>query len=338
MRFRTVREPTLRLRTPIVIGALTLLSPGYAAAAAQPVAGNYPDKPIRFVDAFAAGGGTDYMARLVGHKLTERFKQSVIVDNRGGAGGNIGAEIVAKAAPDGYTLLIAAVPALAPSATLYSRLPYNVMKDFEFITLLASGTYVLFVHPSVPAKSVSELIALAKASPGKYSYGSTGVGGPAHLAGELFKARAGVNILHVAYKGTPPILGAVGSGEVHLGYLTLAGVLGSWKAGRINALAVTSAKRVRGAPELPTIAESGLPGYDVTPWYGMLAPAGTPAAIVTLLNTEISRIVQSPDIQEKLVVQGLEPTASTPQQFRQIMQSEIEKWAKVIREAGIKAE
>lgn len=306
--------------------------------AADTATGAYPNRPIRVIDAFAAGGGTDIMARLIGQKLTDRFRQSIIVDNRPGAGGNVGAEIAAKASPDGHTLLIGAVPALAPSVTLYPRLAYNVMKDFAFVTLVASGTYVLFVQPSLPVKSVADLIAHAKSNPGKLSYGSTGVGGPAHLAGELFKSRAGVNILHVAYKGTPPILGAVATGEVQLGYLTLAGVLPSMKARRINALAVTSAKRVKGAPELPTIAESGLPGYDVTPWYGFLAPTGTPNATIALLNTEIGKVLQAPDIQEKFAVQGLEATASTPEQFRSIMRAEIDKWAKVIREAGIKAE
>ena len=298
----------------------------------------FPSRPIRIIDAFAAGGGTDIMARLIGQRLTETVKQPIVVDNRPGAGGNVGAEIAAKASPDGHTLFLAAVPAVAPSATLYPRLSYNALKDFAYVTLVASGTYVLFVQPALPVKSVADLIALARSSPGKFSYGSTGVGGPAHLAGELFKSRAGVNILHVAYKGTPPILSAVSSGEVHLGYLTLAGVLPSWKAGRITALAVTSAKRVKGAAELPTIAESGLPGYDVTPWYGMLVPAGTAAAIIKQLNAEIARILQLPEIQERFAVQGLEATASTPEQFRQIMRAEIDKWANVIKQAGIKAE
>lgn len=324
-------------RATLIASAMALLlfaGSGAASESRTP----YPTRPIRVIDAFAAGGGTDIMARLIGQKLTDRFKQSIVVDNRPGAGGNVGAEIAAKAAPDGYTLFIAAVPAVAPSATLYPRLPYNATKDFAYVTLVASGTYVLFVQPSLPVKSVADLIALAKASPGKLSYGSTGVGGPAHLAGELFKSRAGVSIVHVPYKGTPPILGAVASGEVQLGYLTLAGVLPSWKTGRITALAVTSAKRVRGAPQLPTIAESGLPGYDVTPWYGILAPVGTPGPIVALLNAEIGRVVQMPEIREKLAVQGLEAIASTPEQFREIMRSEIDKWARVIKEAGIKAD
>ena len=309
-----------------------------SAGAAEKADDAFPSRPIRIIDAFAAGGGTDIMARLIGQRLTDRWKQPVVVDNRPGAGGNVGAEIAAKASPDGYTLMIGAVPALAPSATLYPKLGYDVMKDFAFVTLVASGTYVLFVQPALPVKSVADLITYAKANPGFLSYGSTGVGGPAHLAGELFESRAGVNLLHVAYKGTPPILGAVASGEVHLGYLTLAGVLGSIQAGRIRALAVTSAKRVKGAPDIPTIAESGLPGYDVTPWYGILAPAGTPGRIVKALATEIGRIVQSPEIQERLAVQGFEATLSTPDQFRNIMRAEIDKWAKVIRDAGIQAQ
>ena len=331
---RIVRTRSARALCAIT-SALSAASHGAALAAAE---ATFPSRPIRIVDAFAAGGGTDIMARLIGQRLAESLKQPIVVDNRPGAGGNVGAEIAAKASPDGHTLFLAAVPAVAPSATLYPRLSYDALKDFAYVTLVASGTYVLFVQPTLPVKSVADLIALAKSSPGKLSYGSTGVGGPAHLAGELFKSRAGVTILHVAYKGTPPILSAVSSGEVHLGYLTLAGVLPSWKAGRITALAVTSAKRVKGAPELPTIAESGLPGYDVTPWYGLLVPSGTGAGIVKQLNGEIARILQLPDIQERFAVQGLEATPSTPEQFRQIMRAEIDKWAKVIRQAGIKAE
>jgi tripartite-type tricarboxylate transporter receptor subunit TctC len=323
-------------------GALALVFAAVAVPAtlhaAAGIESTYPSRPIRVIDAFAAGGGTDIMARLIGQRLSERFKQSIVVDNRPGAGGNVGAEIAAKASPDGHTLFMAALPALAPSATLYPKLPYDAMRDFTYVTLVASGTYVLFVQPALPVKSVADLITLAKSMPAKLSYGSTGVGGPAHLAGELFKSRAGVDILHVAYKGTPPILAAVSSGEVHLGYLTLAGVLPAWKAGRINALAVTSAKRVKGAPELSTIAESGLPGYDVTPWYGILVPAGTANAIVKYMNTEIARVLQSSDIQEKLAVQGLEATPSTPEHFRRLMQTEIDKWAKVIKQAGIKAQ
>ena len=329
----------VKIASACVLCAISAALPSRSSTAAAATSeAAFPSRPVRIIDAFAAGGGTDIMARLIGERLTESVKQPIVVDNRPGAGGNVGAEIAAKASPDGHTLFLAAVPAVAPSATLYPRLAYNALKDFAYVTLVASGTYVLFVQPALHVRSVADLIAAAKASPGKLSYGSTGVGGPAHLAGELLKSRAGVDILHVAYKGTPPILAAVSAGAVHLGYLTLAGVLPSWKAGRINALAVTSAKRVKGAPELPTIAESGLPGYDVTPWYGMLVPAGTGAQLVKRLNAEIGRILQTPDIQEKFAVQGLEATASTPEQFRQIMRAEIDKWAKVIKQAGIKAQ
>jgi tripartite-type tricarboxylate transporter receptor subunit TctC len=290
------------------------------------------------VDGFAAGGGTDIMARQLGQKLSERLKQPVVVDNRPGAGGTLGAEVVARAAPDGHTLFMAVNTALAPSVTLYPKLPFDVMKDFSYITLLASGTYVVIVNPALPAKSISELIALAKARPGKLSYGSTGVGGPAHLAGELFKSRAGVDILHVAYKGSPPIFAAIGGDEVQISYLNVAAVLPMIKAGRIRGLAVTAAKRAQAAPDIPTVAESGLPGFEVTPWYGVVTSAGTPAAVITLLNGEIGRILQLPDIQSVFAAQGLEVTASTPEQFRTAMQAEIDKWGKVIKEAGIKFE
>ncbi len=328
-----------RLGATFAIGIIAFLpNTGSEAAQAGEPTGAYPNRPIRMIDPFGAGGGTDYIARQIGQKLSERFNQSVIVDNRGGAGGNIGAEIGAKASPDGYSLLMAVVPALAPSATLYTRLPYSVMKDFAFVTLVASGTYVVFVHPSVPAKSVAELIALAKASPGKLSYGSTGVGGPAHLVGELLKSRASVDILHVAYKGSPPIFAAIGGGEVQISYLNIAAVLPQIKAGRVKALAVTAAKRAQSAPEIPTVAESGLPGFDVTPRYGVLAPAATPGAIVKLLNVEIGKVLQLADIQATFVAQGLEAGGSTSEHFKQVMQAEIEQWARVIKDAGIKAE
>ena len=333
---------TIRLCAAIagcVIGLSRITGSEAAVQPTGPAAGNYPNKPIRMIDAFGAGGGTDYIARLIGQKLAERFNQSVIVDNRGGAGGNIGAEIAAKATPDGYNLFMGVVPALAPSVSLYSRLPYNVMKDFAFITLVASGTYVVFVHPSLPVKSVAELVALARSSPGKLAYGSTGVGGPAHLVGELLKSRAGVDILHVAYKGgSPPIFTAIANGEVQISYLNIASVLPLIRAGRVKALAVTAAKRARSASDIPTVAESGLPGFDVTPHYGVLTPIATPGAIVKLLNVEIGKILQLPDIQTTFTAQGLEAGGSTPEEFRQIMQAEIEKWAKVIKDAGIKGD
>jgi tripartite-type tricarboxylate transporter receptor subunit TctC len=309
-----------------------------ASEPAQRMVGDYPYKPIRIIDSFAAGGSTDYMARVLGQKITERFGQPVIVDNRSGAAGNLAAELVAKATPDGYTLLMAVLPALAPSATLYPRLGYDVLKDFAYVTLIAAGTYVVVVNPASPAHSLNELIALAKARPGQISYGSSGVGGPLHLAGELLKSRTGANILHVPYKGAAPVVAAVAGGEVQVGFASLSGALPMIKAQRLTALAVTSARRAKAFPELPTIAESGFPGFDVTPWYGILIPAATPAPIVGALNTELGKVLQAPDIQASFLAQGLEATGSTQERFKAIMQSEIEKWAKVIKDAGIKAE
>ena len=335
MRSKMFRKYSARLCGALTVGMAAVFSTAHSEAAA-PSAENYPSKPIRIVDAFTPGGGTDVMARQIGQKLTERFKQPVIVDNRPGAGGTIGAGIAAKAAADGYTLFMAVVSSLAPSVSLYPDLPYNVMKDFAFVALVASGTYVVVVNPALPANSISELVALAKSRPGKLSYGSTGVGGPAHLVGELLNIRAGVDILAVAYKGGPAIISAITSDEVQLSYLNIATVLQLIRAGRLRGLAITAAKRVKAAPELPTVAESGLPDFDVTPWYGVLAPASTPASIVAQLNREIGSIVQLPDMLTVFQSQGLEVSLGTPAQFRQLMQAEINKWAKVIKDAGIK--
>jgi tripartite-type tricarboxylate transporter receptor subunit TctC len=307
------------------------------ASNASVAAESYPTRPIRIVDGFAAGGGTDIMARQIGQKLSERLNQPVVVENRPGAGGTLGAEVAARATPDGHTLFMAVNTSLAPSVSLRS-LSFDVMKDFAFITFLASGTYVVIVNPALPARTISELIALAKSRPGKLRYGSTGVGGPAHLAGELFKSRAGVDILHVAYKGSPPIFAAIASDEVQISYLNAASVLPMIKAGRLRGLAVTAAKRVNAAPDIPTVAESGVPGYDVTPWYGLVTTAGTPAAVVSLLHDEIGKILQLPEIQSVFARQGLEVKTSTPEQFRQAMQAEIDKWGKVIKDAGIKVQ
>ncbi len=321
-----------------VSGAASLPALGAERAAARTAsrAPEYPQRPIRFIDAFPAGGGTDFLARVIAQKLTERLGQAVVVDNRPGATGNIGADIAAKSTSDGHTLFMGLTAILAPSATLFPRLPYNLIKDFAYVTLVASGTYVLVIHPAVPAKSVLELLALAKSK--RLSYGSSGVAGPLHLAVEILKSRTGIDLLHVPYKGAAPVVAAITSGEVQLGFASIAAALPLINAGRLNALAVTSAKRVKSYPELRTIAESGFPGFDVTPWYGVLAPAATPPAIVRLLNGEIGRILQLPDVQAMFATQGLEASGSTPEWFREIMQAEIEQWARVIRDANIKAE
>ncbi|HKA44476.1 MAG TPA: tripartite tricarboxylate transporter substrate binding protein [Burkholderiales bacterium] len=328
-----------RLGSAAVIGLACFaqtLETAAAGPAPEPAAGDFPSRPIRFVEAFGAGGTTDYLSRVVGQKLTARFGQQVVVDNRPGAGGNIGAEMAAKATPDGYTLFMGVVPILAAAGSLYGRLGYDVLKDFSDIALVVSGNYVLVAGPSLQARSVQELVALAKSKP--LRYGSAGIGSTLHLAMAMLNSMAGLNMLHVPYKGGPPMVTALAAGEVDAGAPSLTLALPLIKAGRLTPLAVTSAQRAREFPNLPTIAEAGVPGYDLTPWYAAYAPAGTPAAIVKLLNAEINAILRMPDIQTGFAVQGLEAVGGTPEQARQTMRVEVKKWAKVIKEAGIKAE
>jgi tripartite-type tricarboxylate transporter receptor subunit TctC len=323
----------------ISIAAYISVFAGQALCAERtPVAppADFPNKPIRFIDANSPGGGTEYLARVIGSHITQRYGQPIVIDNRPGAGGNIGAEIAAKASPDGYNLFLGLMPALAASPSLYSQLSYNVVKDFSYVTTVASGTFVVVVTRSSSAKTVADLVMLSKSIPGQLSYSSAGVGSPLHLVGELLKRRMGIEMVHVPYKGGAPAIAAVTTGEVQVGFGSLAAALPLIKAGRLTALAVTSAKRARGFPELPTIAESGFPDFDVTPSYGVLAPAATSPAIVAFLNAEIGRILKLPDVQARFATQGLEPTGSTPAQFKQLMQAEVDQWAKVIRDANIK--
>ena len=338
----TQRRPAVPLSMTIAAIALAMLSAGtFAADSTAPrisARDDYPRKPIRVIDPFAAAGASDVMARLVGQKLTERYGQPVIVENRPGAGGSVAAELAAKATPDGYTLFMTVVLALAPNVTLYPQMGFDPMKDFAYVTLMAGGSYVIIAHPSFPAKTIPELVALAKSQPGKISYGSSGVGGPVHIAGELLKSRAGINLLHVPYKGAAPIIAAVASGEVHTGFPSVAGALPLLKAGRVTAIAVTSAQRAKTLPNVPTIAESGYPGYDITPWYGLAAPAGTPPTIITALSAEIGRILQSADIQTAFANQGLDATASSPEKMREIVREAIATSAKIIKDVGIKVE
>ena len=311
-----------------------------AAAAAEKIlpSEDYPRRPIRIIDPFAAAGASDFIARAVGQRITERFGQPVVVENRAGAGGLIGAETAAKSSPDGYTLFMVVVYSIAPSVTLYpQKLGYDPMKDLAYITVAAAGSYVIIMPTSFPVKTVPELIAYAKANPGKVSYGSSGVGGPVHLAGELFNSRAGVKILHVPYKGAGPIVAAVMGAEVQLGYPSVAGALPAIKAGRVVPLAVTTAKRARTLPDVPTIGES-LPGYDITPYYGFAAPGATSPAIVKALSVEIGRILQASDVQTGLGNIGLDATSGTPEQFTKIMREAIQISAKIIKDAGIKVD
>ena len=299
----------------IVASALVASASAFAVDVAAPRisgADNYPHKSIRVIDPFPAAGAGDIIARVVGSKFAERNGQAFVVDNRPGAGGNVAAELAAKATPDGYTLFDVIVYSLAPSVSLYKS-GVDPMKDFAYITLLAGGSFVIVAYPSFSAKTIPELVALGKSQPGKIGYGSSGVGGPVHIAGELFNSRAGIKLLHVPYKGAAPIMTAVASGEVQIGIPSVAGALPLIKAGRVVPIAVLGAQRTKTLPNVPTIAESGYPGYDFTPWYGIAAPAGTPNSIVRALNVELGKIVQLPEVQSALAAQGLDAASSTPE-------------------------
>ncbi len=298
--------------------------------------GAYPARPIRLVVPFPPAGAVDILSRTISPKFGEGLGQQVVVDNRPGAGGNIAADIVAKAQSDGYTLLMGYV-GHPINATLYSKLTYDVVKDFAPVTLTASTTLILVSHPSFPAKSVKELIALAKAKPGQVNFASPGSGTPQHLGGELFKRMAGVDMVHIPYKGAGPILADLLGGQVLLGYISLPAALPHTKPGKLRPLGVTSSKRSAVAPDVPTIAES-LPGFEVDNWYGLLAPAGTSRAIVIKLNREIAKVLQVPEVKERLYVQGIESLTSTPEEFSAYIKSETAKWAKVIKESGARVD
>lgn len=294
----------------------------------------YPSKPIRIVAPFPPGGPADILSRIIGHKLSQSWGQQVIVDNRPGAGGNIGADLVAKAAPDGYTLLLGFVGTHAINASLYAKMPYDNVKDFEPVSQVAVVTIMLVVHPSVPASSIKELIALAKSKPGQLTFGSPGNGTPQHLAGQLFNTMAGVDMLHVPYKGAVPALTDLVGGQISMIFSSMPPALPLVKTGKIRALGVTSATRSPAAPAIPTITESGLPGYEVKNWYGILAPRGTPKEIVSMLSVEIVKILNMPDVKESLAVQGAEPVTGTPEQFATYIKEETQKWAKIVKNSG----
>jgi len=297
----------------------------------------YPDRPVRVLVPFPAAGGTDILARLFLQKVSERLGANFVIDNRAGAGGTIGTEIVAKAPPDGYTILVCSSShTINPS--VYKKLGYDPIRDFAPVTMLASGPGLLVVHPSVPARNVKELIALAKAKPGQLIYASAGNGTPPHLAAELFKSMAGIDMVHIPYKGNVPAFVDLISGAVQVSFPTITSGLPQVRAGKLRGLGVTSKERSSVMPEVPTIAESGLPGYESTTWYGMLAPAGTPATIVRTLHDQMVAVLKLEDIREKLLVQGLEPVGNTPAEFSSIIASELTKWRKVVAAAGMKAE
>ena len=319
-----------------------LLSAGLAAtvlglalpASAQP----YPHKPIRLIVTFAAGGGTDLAARAVAPKLSEVLGQPVVIENRAGANGAVGAEATAKAAPDGYTLMVGAAGTLAVAPHLNSKMPFDSFKDFAPVSLLATSPFVVTVNPSVKAESIRDLLALARAQPGKLSFGSSGTGGAPQLAGELFKAQAGVDMLHVPYKGLGPALTDLLGGQIQIVFADVGLVTANLKAGKLRGLAITSAARSAVLPELPTVAEAGVPGYAAGTWYGVFAPAGTPAPVVTRLSEEIRKVLALPEIRNALQAQGVEAAGNTPEQYAAFVREEYNKWGKVIRDANIKAE
>ena len=298
----------------------------------------YPDKPIHFVVPYPAGGPLDAVARLLAQKVSDRLKQPVVVDNKPGAGGNIGADLVAKSAPDGYTLLMGAVATHAINPTLYASIPYDAQKDFIAVTQIASTPNVLVVNPSLPVHDVKEFIAYAKANPGRLNFGSGSTGSAGHLAGELFKSMAGVQMTHIPYKGAAPAMNDLIGGQIQLMFDNLASSLAQVKAGKIRALAVTTAKRTPLAPDLPTIAESGLAGFDINTWFGLFVPANTPHEIVSLLHDEFVRALDQPDVREKMTAMGAEPVGSTPEQFAAYIRSEAQKYARIIKASGAKAD
>ena len=316
--------------------ALATVCIGILSFATAFAADPYPVKPIRMIVGFAPGGGTDLTARPVAQKLSEVLGQQVIVENRPGAGGNIATEQVARAAPDGYTLLMGTIAALAINPSLYGNLRFDPETDLAPVIQVVDATNVLALHPSVPANSVKELIALAKEK--TLSAGSSGVGATGHLAIELFNLMAGVKLLHVPYKGGGPAMSDLVGGQVNLIFATAASAVPHLRSGRIKGIAVTTAKRSALLPDLPTISEAGLAGFDANNWYGLVVPARTPRAIIDQLNTEVTKILAMPDVKTILFNQGLDPAPGTPEQFGAYIKSERAKWARVIKESGAKAE
>ncbi|HEV7821706.1 MAG TPA: tripartite tricarboxylate transporter substrate binding protein [Burkholderiales bacterium] len=307
----------------------------HAAAAADTA--QFPSKPIRMVVPFGAGSNSDLLARTVAVRMAEHFGQQVVVDNRPGAGGNIGTDLVAKAPPDGYTIVLGAASVLAINQSLYSQMPYDSNTAFAPITNMVKTTNVLIVTPALPVKTVNELIAFGKANPGKLTYASAGAGGTIHLSAELFKSMTGITMEHIAYKSSPLAHIDMISGQVHAMFDAMPTALPQVKANRLRAVAVTTAKRSPQLPDVPTVAES-LPGFEAAGWFGFAAPARTPKEVVVILNKEIVRILALPEVKERLIAQGAEPVGDTPEQFAQYIKSEAAKWGKVIKTLNLKIE
>ena len=309
----------------------TLLCAQALPAAAQ----TWPARSVRIISPFAPGGGNDAVARLLAAKFTEQIGGTYVVENRGGSGGLIGADIVAKAAPDGHTLLITS-PEFAINPSMRSKMPYDTFKDFAFISQLTSGQFMIACHPSVPVKNLKELFALARARPGQLSYGTSGSGGINHLAGELLQSMTGIKWLHIPFKGAGPAMIAAMGGEVEFAFGSTIGMVGHVKNGKLRGIAVTGTQRFAELPQVMTVAEAGVPGYNVTGWYGLYSPAGTPTDIVRRLHEESRRGLASPEIKDKLVKAGNEPTGTSPAEFAAFVRAEYDKWAKVIKQANLK--
>jgi tripartite-type tricarboxylate transporter receptor subunit TctC len=318
-----------QLRALLMASAILLMT--VLPAQAQ----NYPSKPIRIIVAYTPAGTTDILARAIGQKMSESWSQPVIVENRPGAAGNIGTELAAKATPDGYTLIMGTAGTHGINVSLYRKLNWHSLRDFAPVSLAAMVPNIMVVNNSLPIKSVKELIAYAKANPGKLSYGSPGNGSTAHLSMELFKSMTGTNLVHIPYKGSAGVLADVMGGQIAVTIDNMPVYLPQVKAGKIRALAVSPAKRSTAAPDIPTIAEAGVPGYDSGAWFGLLAPAGTPRAIVEKLSVETARILKLPDVSKRISELGAEPVGSTPAQFTALIKDEIAKWAKVIKDANV---
>jgi tripartite-type tricarboxylate transporter receptor subunit TctC len=326
-----------------VTAALAALAAGFGGvrgAAARGVVEDvsaYPSKPITIVVGFTPGGPTDILARLVGNKLAQAWGKPVIVDNKPGAGSNIATEQVVRADQDGYTLLLATI-ANASNASVYKQLKFDFQKDVAPIVQLMASASVLVVHPSVPVKNLTELIALAKASPGKLNYASTGVGGSPNLAGEMLKSRAGIDVVHIPYKGATPALNDLLAGNVTMGFMTSLGAVQHIQSGKLRAIAIASPKRAAELPDVPTMAEAGLPDFHVLSWNGLCAPAGTPRPVIDKLNKEVNRVLDMPDVKKQLETMGAEPIGGTPDEFASFIDAETRKWAAVVKTAGISLE
>ncbi|MBI3043872.1 MAG: tripartite tricarboxylate transporter substrate binding protein [Betaproteobacteria bacterium] len=326
----TKNRVSLTVAGVFAFAALLMIQPETASAQA------YPQRPIRLVVPFAAGGGTDIAGRIVAQKLTSALGQSVIVDNRGGAGGVIGADIVAKASPDGYTLLMAANGPLAVAPHVAKKMPYDPLKDFGPVSLVAIIPSIVVVHPSLPVRTIKELVALARAQPGKLNFGSPGRGTTNHLAMELLKTSANIQMTHIAYKGTGPAISDLIGGHVDLLSGDMPALLPHVKSGKLRALAVTTSKRSALLPDLPTVSESGIAGFESSGWFAILTPANAPDAIIQRLNAEMLKAIATDDMREKLSALGAEPTSSSPEQLRVHLGEQLAKWGKVVKSAGIK--